>query len=112
MKKSDLREILSPNTIAKLTKGENVETSVIDKICIFLECQPGDIMEVVEQIDELLLDETIGNIEPPINNIITQKNVILGFDGIKDVIDTEERIELNSHNSEKASVCITKPTNY
>lgn len=106
MKKSDLREILSPNTIAKLSKGENVETSVIDKICIFLECQPGDIMEVVEQIDELTLVETIGDIEPPTNNIITQKNIILGFNGTEDVIVTQERAEINSHNHEIAKVHI------
>lgn len=53
MKKSDLRAILSPKTIAKLSKGENVETNVIDKICIYLHCQPSDIMEVVEVVDEI-----------------------------------------------------------
>ena len=48
MKKSDLRTILSPNTIAKLSKGENLNTDVIDKICLYLKCQPQDIMEVIE----------------------------------------------------------------
>ena len=48
MKKSDLRTIISPKTIAKLSKGENLNTDVIDKICLFLECQPEDIMEVIE----------------------------------------------------------------
>lgn len=47
MKKSDLREILSPNTIAKLSKGEHISGEVIEKICQYLECQPGDIMEYV-----------------------------------------------------------------
>lgn len=45
MKKTDLKEILSPNTIAKMGKGETINCSVIDKICCFLDCQPGDIME-------------------------------------------------------------------
>ena len=47
MNKSDLLEILSSKTIAKLSKGENVELNVINKICEFLECQPADIMEYV-----------------------------------------------------------------
>lgn len=54
MKKSDLREILSPKTVAKLSKGEFVSGEVIDKICRFLHCQPGDIMEVIE--DEILFE--------------------------------------------------------
>lgn len=52
MKKSDLREIISPKTIAKLSKGENLNTDVIDKICLFLNCQPEDIMEVIEDETE------------------------------------------------------------
>ena len=48
MKKSDLREILAPKTIAKLSKGANLNTDVIDKICLYLKCQPSDIMEVIE----------------------------------------------------------------
>lgn len=47
MQKSDLREILSSKTVAKLSKGENLTTEVIEKICEFLQCQPGDIMEYV-----------------------------------------------------------------
>lgn len=47
MKKSDLLTILSSKTIAKLSKGANINTDVIDKICIELDCQPSDIMEVV-----------------------------------------------------------------
>lgn len=45
MKKTDLLEYISSPTLAKLGKGESVNTSVIDKICTVLECQPGDIME-------------------------------------------------------------------
>jgi putative transcriptional regulator len=54
MKKSDLREILSPKTVAKLSKGEYLSGEAIEKICLFLHCQPGDIMEVIEvnEIDE------------------------------------------------------------
>lgn len=48
MNKSSLLGILSSKTIAKLSKGENINTDVIDRICKFLECQPGDIMEIEE----------------------------------------------------------------
>ncbi len=49
MKKSDLRTIISSRTVAKLSKGEIITTEVIDKICLFLGCQPSDIMEVVSE---------------------------------------------------------------
>lgn len=45
MKKTDLLEIISSPTLAKLSKSEIITTEVIQKICDFLECQPGDIME-------------------------------------------------------------------
>lgn len=67
MKKSDLRQILSPKTVAKLSKGEYISGEAIEKICLFLECQPGDIMEVVEVDEELDRGTRIIN-----------KNVVLG----------------------------------
>lgn len=45
MKKTDLLQYISSPTLAKLGKGEYVNTSVVDKICSVLQCQPGDIME-------------------------------------------------------------------
>ena len=49
MKKQDLREAakLSSSSIAKLTKGENVNTSILVKICKALECDVSDIMEIL-----------------------------------------------------------------
>lgn len=47
MKKTDLLEIMAPPTLAKLSKGANVSTKIIDRICIFLHCQPEDIMECI-----------------------------------------------------------------
>ncbi len=52
MKKSDLRKILSPGTVAKLSKGEYVSGEVIEKLCSFLHCQPGDIMEYIEMAED------------------------------------------------------------
>ncbi|MBQ9135841.1 MAG: helix-turn-helix domain-containing protein [Lachnospiraceae bacterium] len=48
MKKTDLLKILSSKTLAKLSKDEYVSGEVLEKICIFLKCQPGDIMTVLE----------------------------------------------------------------
>lgn len=45
MKQKDLKEILSPATINKLRKNQVVTTDTIDKICIYLNCQPEDILE-------------------------------------------------------------------
>ena len=45
MKKTDLLSVISAPTLAKLSKGETVKTDVLCKICVFLDCQPGDIME-------------------------------------------------------------------
>ena len=51
LKKKDLQQIISAPTIAKLSKGETVKTDIIDKICLFLDCQPGDIMETFKAIE-------------------------------------------------------------
>ena len=42
MKKTDLLSVISAPTLAKLSKGK---TDVLCKICDFLQCQPGEIME-------------------------------------------------------------------
>ena len=45
IQKTSLLTVISPATLAGLSKGKLVNTSSIDKICEFLQCQPGDIME-------------------------------------------------------------------
>jgi len=49
MKKQDLRNITQPKlstaTLAKLSKGENVNTEVLMRICKALNCDICDIME-------------------------------------------------------------------
>lgn len=46
--RNDLRnKLLSPTVIAKLGRNEKVSIDVIEKLCEFLNCQPGDIMEYV-----------------------------------------------------------------
>lgn len=45
MKRTDLLNIMSSATLAKLGKNEAVSSTIIEKICEYLNCQPGDIME-------------------------------------------------------------------
>ena len=55
LKKTDLLEVISAPTLAKLSKNENVNSSMIEKLCEFLQCQPGDIMEYVNE-NKLIAD--------------------------------------------------------
>ena len=49
MKKKDLREAtgLTTNTIAKMGKNENISMDVITRICEYLNCDVGDIIEMI-----------------------------------------------------------------
>jgi len=55
LKKYDLRKIgFNPNIIDKvlsgpLNKSKRVDTETINRLCALLNCQPGDIMEYVEE---------------------------------------------------------------
>lgn len=50
MLKKDLAQKakISPTSIAKLSKNENVNTEILQKICNALDCDISDIMEMVE----------------------------------------------------------------
>lgn len=48
--------ILGSATISKIFKndglnGESIDIKVVDKLCKLLKCQPGDILECVENIE-------------------------------------------------------------
>lgn len=49
MKKKDLcaRAGISPASITKMGKNGHVTTAILQKICIALECQIGDIVEII-----------------------------------------------------------------
>ena len=51
MKKTELSELskVSMTSIAKLGRNENVNTDILNKICLALECDVSDIMEVVPE---------------------------------------------------------------
>lgn len=40
---------MHPSVVNKLRKNERVNTDTIDKLCSILHCQPGDILEYVEE---------------------------------------------------------------
>ena len=48
MKKRDLQAMagISSASITKLSKSENVTTEILDKICVALNCDISDIMEI------------------------------------------------------------------
>lgn len=50
MKKTELRKLtgISPNTLTKLSNNEFVSMEVLVKICRALNCDVGDIVEVVQ----------------------------------------------------------------
>ena len=51
MKKMDLLEAveMSPNTLAKMGRNEDVSMDVLKRICSFLQCDVGDIMEMIPE---------------------------------------------------------------
>ena len=43
-------KVIGAATLDKIRKGEgHIDTRSIEKICRYLQCQPGDIMEYVEE---------------------------------------------------------------
>lgn len=51
MRKKDLQKAagISAASITKLGKNENVNTEIIEKNCVALQCNVSDIMEMVEE---------------------------------------------------------------
>ena len=49
MKKKDLCELagVSPASITKMGRGGHVTTEILQRICVALDCQVGDIMEFI-----------------------------------------------------------------
>ena len=50
LKKKDLSSLagISPASVTKLGKNENVNTDILEKICRALDCDIADIMEMTE----------------------------------------------------------------
>jgi DNA-binding Xre family transcriptional regulator len=54
MRKQDLQRVakISSASVAKLAKGENVNTDILVKICKALNCDTSDIMEILPDEQE------------------------------------------------------------
>ena len=57
MKKKDLAEQagISQSSISKMGRGENVNTEILNRICIALNCGVADILEVIPENAESLI---------------------------------------------------------
>ena len=57
MKKTDLKQVISSVTLAKLGRNETISSDTIEKLCGFLNCQPGDIMEYISDTQMKVVEE-------------------------------------------------------
>lgn len=46
-KKTDLLQIMGSPALAKFGKNEPVRMDIIDRLCEYLDCQPGDLIEYI-----------------------------------------------------------------
>ena len=76
MKRTDLKEIMSSATLAKLGKNEPVSSTVIAKICDFLNCQPNDIMENVTKEN---IEKAIGKLNEKVNEMLNMLTLSTGM---------------------------------
>ncbi len=126
LSKTALREKtgISTSTLAKLSKNENVGMDVLEKLCIALSCQPGDILsysvDVENRLLKVLREEMQMNLKGGIYNstqiklaynsnhmegsklseeqtrYIFETNTI-GVETEKDVINVDDIIETTNH---------------
>ena len=54
MKRTELRDAvdMSTNTLAKLGKNDYISLEILDRICTYLQCDIGDVMEFVPPKDQ------------------------------------------------------------
>jgi len=66
MNKTQLRKIagLSTNIIARLSKNESVSMDTLLRICKALQCNIGDIMDIIKESDQLKITEYPFTSEP------------------------------------------------
>lgn len=50
MKKKDLQRVagISASSVTKMSKNEYVSTETLDKVCVSLQCDVSDIMEIIQ----------------------------------------------------------------
>lgn len=75
MKKTDLLEVISSPTLTKLGKNENVNVSIIGKLCDFLNCQPGDIMENISEEKIKVVIDQFGQLQQVLVDAFKEKGI-------------------------------------
>lgn len=105
MKKIDLQRKLgiSPSTMANFSKNKYVAMSIIDKICKELQCQPGDVMEWV---DDNCAE--IASIDAQIAELQAKKKELQGNQIYLDNNDTRGKEE---HNIPEKAIVYKVPEN-
>ena len=96
MRKTDLLEIISAPTLSKLGKGETIKTDIIDKVCSFLQCQPADIMEHIE-------NEYIEQLDIENKNYKTKiiEQYITTHDVLDDSVESELFVKISNDNDDE-----------
>ena len=63
MKKKDLVALtgISQSSVSKMGRDENVNTEILNRICMALGCDVGDIMEVVPDVETSVKQPIEGN---------------------------------------------------
>lgn len=102
MKRTYLKEIMSSATLAKLGKNEPVSSTVIAKICDFLNCQPNDIMENVTKEN---IEKASGELNEKVNEMLNLLTLTTGMSKeaildnfvkeLPDFIDTLKKDNIN-----------------
>ena len=54
---------ISEATMTKIRRGENINTTTLNTLCVLLKCQPGDILEVVPTDAEKVRNRKTGSRE-------------------------------------------------
>lgn len=82
MKKGEFAAMakIPPNTMQRLTKDKGLNTETINRICIALNCQPGDIMEFVPSEEERELLERCNKMQNTIKETSAAKNAAKEID--------------------------------
>ena len=68
LKRTDLKKLagISSGSLAKLGKDENVSMDILQKICAALDCNIGDIMDLVPEKDEKMLENNYRDAKCPL----------------------------------------------
>lgn len=75
LKKADLKEIISAPTISKLSKNEPVSITIIGKICDFLDCQPGEILENINEKEIERAEQKLEEVKQTIIDVIDNAGI-------------------------------------